>query len=320
MLNIKSQKLENLPLVVMVLTLFSVSVYCELMLFVSLNDGQAEKVLAGAFAVALVLGQLVQADQAAKGWKAENKPAAIVAGLVVVLLMLISVAGTAIYWDNAYSNKSNTEQQGGTAYQLLLENINQMKASAAELKKTAAEEKANGNPWSAGNREEKAAEIELQLPALINQLAAMPADNSGSATHGASQISNMQRWGVWVVLALIADLLPVLGVMQLRSQCGNKQRNTTQDKGSNTTQKPATQQRNTTEQQNDAVVWVKNHIQQAKAVPSAAEAQAAGIGSTRWRNALAELAEYGWTQKNPNGRGYIVGPEFNETQLTNSES
>lgn len=331
-------KIQNLPLAAMVITLFAVSVYCELMLFVSLNDGQAEKILAGAFAIALVLGQLVQADQAVKAWTAGNKTAALIAAGVVVLLMAISVAGTAIYWDNAYSNKSNTEHQSGTAYQLLLENINQLKASAAELKNTAQQEKANGNAWSAGNREEKAAEIEQQLPALIAQLATLPSDASGSATHGAGQISSGQRWAVWIVLALIADLLPVLGVMQLRSQSGNTQhtcnkpthateklntatqpekRNT-----ANTTQVPAaepgrTNTGNTTASTGRAAEWVKAQLLQNRKVPSAAEAAAAGIGSTRWRNALAELAQQGWTQKNPNGRGYVVGPNFYET---NSES
>ena len=333
-------KIQNLPLAAMVITLFAVSVYCELMLFVSLNDGQAEKILAGAFAIALVLGQLVQADQAVKAWTAGNKTAALIAAGVVVLLMAISVAGTAIYWDNAYSNKSNTEQQSGTAYQLLLENINQLKASAAELKTTAQQEKANGNAWSAGNREEKAAEIEQQLPALIAQLATLPSDASGSATHGAGQISSGQRWTVWIVLALIADLLPVLGVMQLRSQSGNTQhtdntqhidskptRATEKTNTANTTQTPATKQGSTNTDNTtgsttlastgSAAEWVKAQLLQNRKVPSAAEAAAAGIGSTRWRNALAELAQQGWTQKNPNGRGYVVGPNFYET---NSES
>src|SRR5690606_33931333 len=101
----------------LIITLFALSAWWEISLFVSIAGTAMHALQIGTFAACLVAGQLLFADQAAAMWKQGQKALAVAAGAVVVTLMAVSVNGNALYFETQFQATHRHETANDDGYQ-----------------------------------------------------------------------------------------------------------------------------------------------------------------------------------------------------------
>ena len=309
---------SKLGLLIVAVGLFSVSVYSEVMLFTSVFQANAEKLLAGTFAFFVVLAQIVFADQAAFWRSRKNDLLAGLCGLAVLVLMIVSVAGSVFFFESGFNEMKQKQNTSGTGYQLAVELINSKQNTIAGLKANAEKSEQAGNAWDAGQKRLAAVEVENELAALILSLADNKAEAVGSASAMVG-ILESYRFIAWFIFAAIADFVPVLAVVLLRL-CPVKEspvKETKQKtKQTNETKQTAKQNENKAETKQavktTAKPTAKNKqtlreiIAQGKSVPSVREAKELGFSYAAFKAEIEALVEDNFLIKRESGKGWEV--------------
>ena len=188
--------LNKAPLAAMLLALLAVTAAREIALFTSFAASDRDQLLAGLFALALVLAKPMMAAAAGQQWAADNKPLAVVCWLLVVPLLALSIASTVLYFESAYQVQAVAEQQSSSEYQNTAATISAKQTTAELMKQTAADLKDDGNTLNARRLLEKAALIDDELADLREQQNSLPAAATTAASISGNHLGGW-RWGAW---------------------------------------------------------------------------------------------------------------------------
>ncbi len=289
--------LKKAQLLTLLLALVSVTAAREISLFVSFAASYQDTILAAIFAAALVMAKPIIATAATDQANAGNKKLAMACMALVIPLMLVSITGTALYFETAYQKTAATEQTTSAEYKNTEALIDAKRKSAAALKYNAEKSTANGNTWAAGQYLIKAADIETEI-ALLNKNAANVTANTSAATITGNALSQY-RWLVWIAFAVLADLLIIISVVLLNTKQieQNKQQKTEENKQRKT-------RKQTTEQQQPEQQWIKQQIRITGIVPTVREAQTAGVTYQSYKQQIEELLSSGVIKKKEAGKGW----------------
>ena len=284
-----------------------VSAWAEWSLFVSFAP-EPERLTApitlalGALGGLFVIAQFVFAGEAKRLWHSGARGLAAVVAFACCLLLAVSVFGTASWFDTALVNKHNSaEQQAAQQQQQIV----------VGLLASANNEEQRGNHWRAGELRREAKQLASQTPQ--------------QQTAGV-QAGALDRWlgeyraaGLWL-LAILADLIPLLAVLVLRHEQNNATEQTEPNEtGEQNTPNRTPEQSSSPEQLTmpetanrpacaDAMAWVQGYIEQQQKVPPVREAKAAGIGYDRLNRCLEQLTSDGYIEPKASGRGYRLKP------------
>ena len=200
-----------IPKLAVITVLVVVSGYCEISLFIDFakTDNTVDTLQMGALAGSLVVSQHILAQQAAQLFALGHRVASGLVSVLVVVLLVISVSASAVFYESRYQTSRSGDLQAGTGYQLRAQLIADQQASIQELKALAKTEKGKGNTWMAGQHENKAQQIQASLPDLIAELDQVQAPVTSSAGIVANVLDG-HRWIAWIIFGLIADLIPML--------------------------------------------------------------------------------------------------------------
>ena len=281
--------ITNAPLLALLAALLIVTGAREIILFTSFTTTTTDQTLAAVFAAALVAAKPILAA-AAKQHANTNKTLAAICAALALPLILVSIAGTATYFESAYQTKNTTEQHNSTEHKNTAALIAAKRKTADQLKASAAKSTAAGNTWSAGQMLQQAAAIETELANITTA----PATPASPATIAGSILNNY-RWAAWLTVALLADLLIIVAVLLLNE---NKQQNTEQTPEKQQHKQPAEQK----PEQRDT--WLTEYISQHRTMPTVRQAQAAGISYARYKAEADTLTKAGTLQPKANGRGW----------------
>lgn len=281
--------ITNAPLLALLAALLIVTGAREIILFTSFTTTTTDQTLAAVFAAALVAAKPILAA-AAKQHASTNKTLAAICAALALPLILVSIAGTATYFESAYQTKNTAEQHNSTEHKKTDALIAAKRKTADQLKASAAKSTAAGNTWSAGQMLQQAAAIETELANITTA----PATPASPATIAGSTLNNY-RWAAWLTVALLADLLIIVAVLLLNE---NKQQNTEQTPEKQQQKQPAEQK---TEQRD---TWLNEYISKHRTMPTVRQAQAAGISYARYKAEADTLTKAGTLQPKANGRGW----------------
>lgn len=210
----KPSRINSALLLLLVVSFWLISTYCQISLFTSFVATGRDQWHAGIFAAALVATQYLFIDQAAKKWWAGQPILAGTSTLAVGVLMAISVSCTALYFESRYQTLHSAATVGSDGYNMLHNLITEKQQSAAAYKTLAATETERGNKWVAGQHLKNAAQIEADLPHLLDRLTQQ--QPTGSTVAVVASTGNA-RWALWWCFALVADLIPAVAILLLRS-------------------------------------------------------------------------------------------------------
>lgn len=285
----------NTLLKILIAILCAVSAYCEVSLFVSFAGTTADQWLAGIFAGGMVAGQFLFVDQMATQWRSGQRKLAAAAAGAVLVLMLVSVSGTAFYFESRYQATVNQETTGSDEYQLVRGLIEAQQNSLNNLKRQAQQAEEKGNTWIAGQYRLKATEIEEQLPALFDRLQTADAGTGTAAIIGNTMAG--WRWAAWWLFGTIADLMPALAIVLLRN---SKTAAVITEKQSDEQPEQA-QENSETADHNDSLQGL---IDRTGAMPSWSQLRARGWGYTRYKREREQLEQAGVIRQK--GQGWEV--------------
>lgn len=313
--NIKNVQFSKLGLLIVAVGLFSVSVYSEVMLFTSVFEAENEKFLAGAFAFFVVLAQIVFADQAAFWRSRKNDLLAGMCGVVVLVLMIVSVAGSVFFFESGYSEMKQNQNTNSAGYQFTVDLIESKQNTIAGLKANAEKSERQGNSWDAGQKRMKAVEVETELTQLIESLADNNVEAMGSASAMVATLESF-RFVAWFIFAAIADFVPVLAVVLLRlcpakeTKQKTKQTNETKQETKQPLKKKEKQNENKQETKQPAKTNViekqtlREIIAQRQDVPSVREAKELGFSYAAFKAEVEALVQDSFLIKRESGKGW----------------
>ncbi len=196
---------------ILIAALAIVSAYCEISLFIDFAeaDNPIDTWQMGALAGSLVVAQHTLAQRAGSLFSRGHHVAAGMIAILVLVLLVISVSASAVFYEARYQASRSDDLRAGTDYQLRAQLIADQQESIQELKALAKTEKDKGNTWMAGQHATKAQEIQSSLPDLITDLDQVQAPVTSSAGIVA-EVLDQYRWLAWITFGLIADLIPML--------------------------------------------------------------------------------------------------------------
>jgi len=204
------------PLGWLALTLAAFSAYCEVSLFVSFaGDQLGNQLQAGVFAAALVCGQFLLISELVTHWQQGLRLLPVVTALVTATLLAISIGGTVFYFESQYQSALDHEQSGSDDYQSLSRLIDQKEDTIRRAKALADTESGRGNTWMAGQHTKAATRAERELTTLLDRRSRLQSATGTATVVGRS--FDQYRWSVWLVFASVADLLPALAIVLLKT-------------------------------------------------------------------------------------------------------
>lgn len=297
----------------LIITLFGLSAWWEISLFVSIAGTAMHALQIGTFAVCLVAGQLLFADQAALKWKQGQKALALAAGAVVVTLMFISVNGNALYFETQFQATHRQETVSDDGYQLILDDIASTQAERKRYLALEETERLAGNKWMAGQHLKQATAAGETLARLRAELKASKATASKTGTAGVlDQAVGAGRTGLFYLLSLLTDLLPVLALVLLRNQPDEIAGQTDKQNSEQPSEQPHRPTEQTAEQpaekqadgQPDSL-WAV--IEESGTMPSWSQLKASGWTYTRYKRERDQLEQAGRIRQE--GQGFVVCKE-----------
>ncbi len=293
---------------ILIVTLFGLSAWWEVSLFVSLAGTAMHALQIGTFAVCLVAGQLLFADQAAAMWKQGQKVLAVAAGAVVVTLMAVSVNGNALYFETQFQATHRHETANDDGYQQIRADIASTQAERERYLALEAAERAAGNKWMAGQHLKSATAAGETLAQLRAELKSAKANASKTGTASVlDQAVGTGRTGLFYLFALLTDLLPVLALVLLRNQTPETVKNTAEQLPEQPSVASEKQPEQSVKQfgQPHATAepgGLKGLIDQTGQMPSWSMAKAAGFSYTIYKRERDELLQAGLIIQD--GQGY----------------
>ncbi|MCT7357547.1 hypothetical protein [Thalassolituus pacificus] len=318
------------PLMLLAVFGCGISAWAEFSLFVSFAP-DADDLLApvtaalGALGVLFVVGQFVLADQAARRYRSGQIVLARVCAAACAVLLAVSISGTASWFESAYQQGEQVlaaETEPAPAVALAMAVTAQDIATAGGLLATAGAEEERGNHWRAGELRRQAAEINQRAAGALKQFEGsgnerqIPAATQASVT---GRVLGDRRGWLWLAIATLTDLIPLLAVVLMalpaEQQAGTDEHNEPAARPDCKPQgepvqtspnKPNQTAKRFVVPGGGVVQTIADHIQRTGQVPTKRQAQAMGVGYTRYSNALAELAGLGVVRPRGSGRGYEV--------------
>ncbi|WP_111639941.1 hypothetical protein [Marinomonas shanghaiensis] len=202
-------KTERFTMLALALVLAAVSVVCEVLLFTEQTVMPIDTALAAIIGLALVCFQFLFAATAAKFWQASKRLIACAMYLITAVLFTISFSATAGFFESRFQENQQTQLYNSNDYKLKMSVIDDLEKQAKTLTDSANSEKQKGNGWYAGQLLIKAAEASEKRRSAIAQLSNQTAPNTDATTALVSVIG-AGRWALWIVLAALVDLCPLV--------------------------------------------------------------------------------------------------------------
>jgi uncharacterized protein YpmS len=208
-LNFKGLIHESRLILAVGVCLALVSMVAEVQLFMDYAQKPNDKGLAALTALALVACQFLFVGLAIDMWRKKHFCLAAMLALVLLLLVLISVTGTAAFFESRFASTSQQSTVKSDQYKMQLTLIDDLEQQRQDYRRSANELSLTGNPLNAARKMAKAEKALEDKKAAIEKLATIksaPA-NSGSAL---VDLAGNYRWLVWYTLAALVDVCALL--------------------------------------------------------------------------------------------------------------
>lgn len=202
-------KTERAIMLLLALVLAAVSVVCEVLLFTEQTVMPIDTALAAIVGLALVCFQFLFAALAPKFWQASKRPIAGVMYLITAVLFAISLSATAGFFESRFQENQQTQLHNSNDYKLKMSVVDDLAKQEKTLTDSANAAKEKGNAWYAGQLLIKASEASENRRTVIGQLSNETTPNTDATTALVSVIG-AGRWVLWVVLAALVDLCPLI--------------------------------------------------------------------------------------------------------------
>lgn len=202
-------KTERFIMLALALVLTAVSVVCEVLLFTEQTVMPIDTALAAIIGLALVCFQFLFAATASKFWQASKRLVAGVMYLITAVLFTISFSATAGFFESRFQESQQTQLHNSNDYKLKMSVIDDLEKQAKTLTDSANEAKQKGNNWYAGQLLIKATEASEKRRHAIAQLGNQTTPNT-DATAALVSVIGAGRWALWIVLAALVDLCPLV--------------------------------------------------------------------------------------------------------------
>ncbi len=206
----------NVGLIASSLALTAVSITCEIALFTGFAQTELDQQIAAVTGAGLVASQFLLVGVFQEHLHQKRRALATGVFLLITLLLGISVAGTAAWLETRYQEQHQISLKSTQEHQLVTQLLEDFGNQANSLRKQAVLDRNTGNHWRAGERLKEAAQADeqrIKALAMLKNIKSVP-QNSGQSL--ASE-NNALRWGLWVILAALIDLCPLLGFASLRN-------------------------------------------------------------------------------------------------------
>jgi len=202
-------KTERFTMLALALVLAAVSVVCEVLLFTEQTVMPIDTALAAIIGLALVCFQFLFAATAAKFWQANKRPIAGAMYLITAVLFAISLSATAGFFESRFQESQQTQLHNSNDYKLKKSVIDDLEKQEKTLTDSAKAANEKGNAWYAGQLLIKATEASENRRAAIAQLGNQTTPNTDATTALVSVIG-AGRWALWIILAALVDLCPLV--------------------------------------------------------------------------------------------------------------
>lgn len=202
-------KTERFIMLALALVLAAVSVVCEVLLFTEQTVMPIDTALAAIVGLALVCFQFLFAALAPKFWQASQRTIAGVMYLITAVLFAISLSATAGFFESRFQENQQTQLHNSNDYKLKMSVVDDLEKQEKTLTDSANAAKEKGNAWYAGQLLMKASEASENRRTVIGQLSNETTPNTDATTALVSVIG-AGRWALWIVLAALVDLCPLI--------------------------------------------------------------------------------------------------------------
>tara|TARA_R110001606_G_scaffold71219_1_gene162947 strand:+ start:27534 stop:28496 length:963 start_codon:yes stop_codon:yes gene_type:complete len=202
-------KTERFIMLALALVLAAVSVVCEVLLFTEQTVMPIDTALAAIVGLALVCFQFLFAALAPKFWQASQRTIAGVMYLITAVLFAISLSATAGFFESRFQENQQTQLHNSNDYKLKMSVVDDLEKQEKTLTDSATAAKEKGNAWYAGQLLMKASEASENRRTVIGQLSNETTPNTDATTALVSVIG-AGRWALWIVLAALVDLCPLV--------------------------------------------------------------------------------------------------------------
>lgn len=200
---------EKTIMLTLALVLAAVSVVCEVLLFTEQTVMPIDTALAGIIGFALVCFQFLFSAIASKFWQSKKHFHALVMFSITTILFAISLSATAGFFESRYQENRQTQIQSSNDYQLKMSVIDDLTTQQKTLTESADVATKNGNAWYAGQLLLKASETNEKRRDVIEQLNTTNTQNT-DATTALVSVFGAGRWVLWIILAALVDLCPLV--------------------------------------------------------------------------------------------------------------
>lgn len=186
-----------------------VSIMLEVLFFVSLANTLNDKIITSIIGGLMVACQFAFSGEAVKQWQLRNKPLSVILLLVVCVLFLVSVSGTAGYFESRFLSQNQQHIKNTDAYLMQKQTIAAYEAIAEQQTAKANAFDKEGNPINA-SRHLKLAQEAIEKAASAKKELALISTHNQTSIEAVAGITGGARFSMWYVLAVVVDLCPIL--------------------------------------------------------------------------------------------------------------
>lgn len=204
-------------LLLFALALAAVSMTCEIILFAGHTQTDLDTAIAVVTGAGLVGCQYLFAGLGAHLHRQRACLSALSVWLVTLALLVVSVSGSAGFFESRFQASNAQATQSSTGYQLRLQAIDALDQQANELTAAAQASRAQGNAWYAGQLLEQAQTLADKRQQQVAELSQVEATTKSSST-ALAMATGEYRWALWWILAALIDLCPLLVFAVLAGQ------------------------------------------------------------------------------------------------------
>jgi hypothetical protein len=196
--------------------LTGVSITCEIALFTSFAETELDQTLAAITGAGLVASQFLLVWVLQEHLKNGRNALATGVFLLITALFGVSVIGTAAWLETRFQEKHQASVNSTQEHQLITQLLADFEKQANSLRQQAVLDRNSGNHWRAGERLKEAAQADqqrLQALAMLKKVESVPSSSGQSLASS----NNHWRWGLWLLLATLVDLCPLLCFASLKN-------------------------------------------------------------------------------------------------------
>jgi hypothetical protein len=198
-----------------------VSIILGVVFFAGFSEALPDQIISGSIAVLLGVCQFAFVTEGEKHWRADRKPLAVVLGCVVICLFLVSVSGTAGFFESRFETGQAKTHKNSDAYQMQKNTVNEYKALAALHREKSEQFNLDGSPLNSAKQLRKATRAIEAAQDATRVLLAMP-QKSGSSAAALNKVLDGGRMGMWFMWAVLLDVCAVLCFYCVGVSAGSK--------------------------------------------------------------------------------------------------